>query len=133
MFPILFLFDQYAFLLLRVAVGVIFLVHGIPKLKDLTKTAQGFEMMGFKPGRFWGTLVAILEVVGGLLLIAGLLVQPLGALFAFEMLVAIVKVRRSAGFVGGWEFEGLLLVASLALLILGGGQLSLESMLGFAY
>ena len=133
MFPILFLFDQYAFLLLRVAVGVVFLVHGIPKIRDLAKTAQGFEAMGFRPGRLWGTFIALLEVVGGALLIVGLFVQPLGAIFALEMLVAIVKVRRNAGFVGGWEFEGLLLVASLALLILGGGQLSLESVLGLAY
>lgn len=130
MFPILFLFDWGALLLMRVAVGVIFLAHGIPKAKNLSKTAQGFEEMGFVPSRFWGTLVAILEVAGGALLIVGLFVQPLGAIFAFEMLVAILKVRRKAGFVGGWEFEGLLLAAALSLFILGGGQYSLENFLG---
>lgn len=133
MIPALFIFDQYAFLLLRVAVGVVFLAHGIPKIKNLNATAEGFTAMGFRPGKFWGTLIALLEVVGGTLLIVGLLVQPLGLLFAVEMLVAIAMVRRKAGFVGGWEFESVLLVAAVTLFILGGGNISLEGMFGLVW
>lgn len=131
MIPILLLFDQYALLILRVCVGAVFLAHGIPKIKDLGATAKGFESMGFRPGRFWGTCIALLEVVGGALLIAGLLVQPLGFLFALEMLVAILMVKRKAGFVGGWELELILIAASVALFIFGGGRISVEGFFMF--
>lgn len=131
MVPALLLFDQYAFLLLRVVVGAIFFAHGIPKMKNLSATAQEFESMGFWPGRIWGTLIAFLEVIGGALMIVGLLVQPLGLVFAFIMFVAILKVKRKSGFVGGWELDAIILAAAFTLFILGGGRISLEGFLGF--
>jgi len=72
MIQILFIYNDEAMLILRLVLGLIFIAHGWPKIKDLKATAQGFQGMGFKPGKFWGTVVAIAEFFGGLLFIAGL-------------------------------------------------------------
>ncbi|NJL94760.1 MAG: DoxX family protein [Anaerolineae bacterium] len=58
-------------LLVRVIFGIIYLYYGIPKLRDLAKNAQDFEQMGFKPGWFWGTPIALLETFGSLAVMLG--------------------------------------------------------------
>ena len=68
--------------------GLIFLIHGLPKIKDLKTTWQNFEMMGFKPGVLWGTVVAIVEFFGGLLLISGLLTSAAAFILTIEMIVS---------------------------------------------
>lgn len=125
----LFVMSDWALLATRLVVGIIFLAHGWPKIKDLRSTASSFEMMGFKPGSLWGTLIAILEVFGGVSMILGFMVQPLGLLFAIEMLVAILWVKRGQG-LSGYEFDLALLAASLVLATLGGGALALDSFWG---
>ena len=42
------------------------------KIKNLRANAQNFEMMGFRPGIFWGTIVALTETIGSLAVILGL-------------------------------------------------------------
>ena len=129
MIQLLFIFSDWAFLLLRVVLGTIFIAHGWPKINDLKGTFKNFEMMGFKPGFFWGLLIALLEFVGGLFLIIGLLVQPLGILFVMEMLVAILMVKRKLGLVSGYELDIVILAASLVLATVGGGALTLDEFL----
>jgi uncharacterized membrane protein YphA (DoxX/SURF4 family) len=50
---------------LRVIMGLAFIVHGYPKITQLSLTAQNFDQQGFVPGLFWASLVAIVECVGG--------------------------------------------------------------------
>jgi len=128
MIQILLIFSDWSVLLLRVVLGLIFLVHGWPKIKKLKETAQNFEMMGFKPGAFWGTIIAIVEFVGGLFLITGLFTSITAIVLAIEMLVATIwKLLRRQKLAGGYEFELLLLVSLLALTTLGGGLYSLDT------
>ena len=119
-------FSGWAILFLRVVVGIILVAHGLPKLKNLQKTVQGFEGMGFKPGIFWGTLVGVLEFVGGIALMLGLFTQVIAVLVVIQFMVILLKVKRGAPLVGGYEFDLLILAAAVALATLGSGFVSLE-------
>ncbi len=109
--------------------GAVFLIHGYPKLfGDLPDRQAGrsqfagwLASMGFKPGWAWALLVAIVEVVAGALLIIGLFTQAAAAILAVELLIIIFWFKRGQKFVGGWEFDFVLLVIALALLVLGPG------------
>lgn len=115
-------------LILRLVYGLIFLAHGWPKIKNLKNNGQNFEMMGFKPGIFWGTIVALVEVFGSLAVIVGLGTQIAGLLLAFNMLVASIwKIKRGQKLVGGFELDILLLATGLLLASFGGGAYALDN------
>ncbi|MCL4391786.1 DoxX family protein [Patescibacteria group bacterium] len=130
MIQLLLIWSDWGILFLRVVLGLIFIRHGLPKMKDLKATGESFASMGFKPGRLWGTLVAILEVIGGLALIAGFFTQIVAALFVIEFIVIIAAVKRKSGFVGGYEFDLLILASAVLLVFLSGGSLSIDRLLG---
>lgn len=128
MIPILFVFQDFALLILRLAIGLIFIAHGWPKIKDLRATAKNFEMMGFKPGIFWGPIVAVVEFFGGLLVITGLFTQLAGLLLAINMLVAMIwKMIKDQPLVDGYELDLILFGSSLIAASLGSGLYSAES------
>ena len=66
-------------LVLRLVVGLVMAAHGSQKLfgwfggHGLAGTGGFFEMIGFKPGRFFALLAGTTEVVSGLLIAAGFL------------------------------------------------------------
>jgi putative oxidoreductase len=126
----LWVFSDWGLLALRIVLGLILMVHGYPKLKGLKQTAEGFAGMGFKPGIFWATLIMLLEVFGGLLLILGFFVQIVAFFLAIEFVVILLKVKRKAGLVGGYELDLLILAAAIAILTLGAGHFSLDSAVG---
>src|SRR3989344_4293069 len=131
MIQYLFIYNDQALLILRLALGLILLAHGWPKIRDLKATAQGFDSMGFKPGRFWGTLVAIAEFLGGLLLIAGLFTQVAALILAIQFIVIMIwKLRSKQKLVGGYELDLILLVALLVLATTGSSLYALDSYFG---
>ena len=88
--------------------------------------------MGFKPGTFWGTVVAFVEFVGGLALFFGFYAQLAALLLGIQMLVAVFwKLGRGQGLIGGYELDLLLAVTLVTLVILGAGTYSLEARLLF--
>jgi putative oxidoreductase len=113
--------------ILRVVVGVIFIAHGTPKLfaGGMEGTAGFFGSLGIPFPLVAAWLVALLEFLGGLSLVGGLLVTPVSLLLAIHMLAGIVLVHAQNGFYvvgpgsGGIEFN-LLLIASLLVLVFGG-------------
>ncbi|MFC3418693.1 DoxX family protein [Salinicoccus hispanicus] len=108
-------------LILRVVAGLIFLAHGIEKFQDgIANTAEWFGSIGL-PG-FLAYGAGGLEVIGGILLILGLGVRIVGALFALLLLGAIITVQFAAGFVGGYAYD-LALLAIAIYLVLGGSRL----------
>ncbi|HXQ26992.1 MAG TPA: DoxX family protein [Candidatus Acidoferrales bacterium] len=117
-----------ALLLLRVAVGVIFIYHGYPKLFGRTQEAmQGFVHMGF-PGYFV-YIAGVIEFFGGCLLIAGLFTRIAGLLLAGEMAIALWRVHRIIQdplAVHNYELPLMLAVAAFALASLGAGIISLD-------
>jgi putative oxidoreductase len=120
----------WAALILRLALGAVFLAHGWFKVSvlGLPGTAAFFERFGF-PG--WSAYpVAALELLGGLALSVGWRVRPVALALAAVVLGAF-RVHWANGWYfgnpdGGWEFLAVLLVGLLAQALLGPGAASLE-------
>jgi uncharacterized membrane protein YphA (DoxX/SURF4 family) len=106
-------------LLLRLALGAVFIVHGLPKFLAASAVAQFFSQVGIPAPHAMVLLVGAVEVIGGALLLIGYGTRITAALLALNMLGAIVTVKVSMGFVDGWEFEAVLLAATLSLVLSG--------------
>lgn len=130
MYSSLLLQSGWGLLCLRVAFGAIMMVHGFPKLKKLKETGAGFSNMGFRPGALWGALIALLESFGGIALILGIMTVSLSELFLAEFFVIVIwKISKRGVFVGGWEFDLLLLASAAVLFFSGAGMISLDHLL----
>ncbi|MEU6710727.1 DoxX family protein [Nonomuraea sp. NPDC046802] len=121
-------------LLARIAIGVVFLVHGYQKFATMgiAGTTKFFESVGIPLAGVAAPAVAVLEVVGGLALIVGAALPLAGMLLALDMIGAIVFVHGGSGFSageGGYEFVLALAAASLAVGFTGGGAYALDSVL----
>ncbi|GLY28194.1 DoxX family protein [Kineosporia sp. NBRC 101731] len=118
-------------LVARIAVGVVFVAHGWQKISTngIDATAGAFDMMGVPAPTLSAWFAAIVELVGGALLIAGLAL-PVAALLLFvDMLGAFATVHMGSGvFVdqGGYELVLALGVVSLLLAAIGAGRFSLD-------
>src|SRR5262250_1276633 len=122
-------FQNCGLTVLRIVVGIVFLMHGYQKLFKMGfHGVEGFfGHLGIPLPLVAAVVVTLLEFGGGILLIAGVLVRPVGALLACDMLVAIIKVHWGHGFFGGGvEFPLTLLAAAICLALAGGGALSLR-------
>jgi putative oxidoreductase len=117
---------DYAALLLRVSMGVMFLAHGL-LLKVLTfgpaGTAAYFESIGYPAVLAYAVILA--EIAGGAMLIVGAYVRIV-ALALVPVLIGATVQHLSAGWVfsaqgGGWEFPAFWTVALLAQALLGAG------------
>lgn len=117
-----------ALALLRVALGVIFIFHGYPKLfVNTAGTVQMFGHMGF-PGYF-AYIAGVFEFFGGILLIVGLFTRIAGLLLAIEMAIAVTRVHMPQGpitQVKNYEFPLALGTACFVLATVGAGVLSLD-------
>ncbi len=84
---------DFGLLILRISIGVLMIVHGVPKFLGGSKQMEwlGSQMaifgITFWPV-FWGFMAAFSEVVGGLLLIVGFLVRPACFFLICTMIVA---------------------------------------------
>lgn len=119
------IFSDYALLALRLALGLIVVAHGWPKLKDLRGTGAWMASVGFRPGILWAAVAAVVEFFGGLLFIAGIFVQPIAALLVGQFtVITIWKLARRENFKGSIELDILILAAALVLLSIDGGSLA---------
>jgi putative oxidoreductase len=120
-------------LVLRLVVGVTFLLHGLDKLGDLAGTEEFFASLEIPAPGLMAPFVAVTETVGGLLLIAGLATPLVGVALAGDMLVALVTTHIGHGFFasdGGFELVLLLGGASLAVVFTGAGRFSVDAAVG---
>lgn len=128
-------------LLLRLALGTVFLAHGAQKAFGAFG-GPGFEgatgfigSLGFRPARVWAALAVGGELVAGVLFVLGLFTPLAGLLVLATMAVAIAKVHGPKGFFaqnGGFEYNLVLIVVAVALAALGAGTFSLDHLLGLA-
>jgi len=118
---------SYGLLPIRIMAGIVFIAHGIPKFYDTSGGYGFFQSINLPPELF--IPIALLEVIGGLAILFGILTRIASALFIIEMIGAIVTAKLSKGFIGGYEFELLLISICLSLVILGPGKISIENYL----
>jgi putative oxidoreductase len=124
----------YTLTILRLLMGITFLLTGLPKLGNLAGFTGFVASLGLPVPGFVAVVVAALEVIGGLLLIVGLGTRWVSLLFAIEMLITTLLVKLpNQGFLApqgqpgtGAVYDLLLLVGALVLLTHGSGQLSVE-------
>lgn len=140
--------SKWAPMPLRLVLGFGFLYHGVPKVF----TAGGHDMfvgmlqsIGVPAAGLMAWVVAIVEVVGGLALIAGAFVTIASALLIVNMLVALFTVHLPNGFnfinitgmteagpqfgMPGYEVNLLYLAGLLALFLRGPTHLSVDQRL----
>ena len=115
--------NDLALLVVRIVVGSILIYYGWPKIKDLKKNGEDFNGMGFKPGILWGTLIALVEFVGGILIIIGLYVIYAALLLSIMMIVGTIwkKTKTNKKF-SDWSYDLLLLALALGLITIGPGR-----------
>jgi putative oxidoreductase len=127
-----------ALLLLRGAVGGVFLAHGINHIVGggrIAGTARWFEGLGMRPGIVHAWLASVTEVVAGVLLVVGFLTPLAGAAVVGIMVVAWVTNHLGNGFFifrpgEGWEYVMVLTVCGVVVATLGAGGWSLDAVLG---
>ena len=128
MISVFFVFGDLALLLIRLVLGVILIMHGVPKLRDIKQTAKQFASMGFTPGAFWGVIVGLVEVFGGIGIAIGLLTQPLALLVFVQFIVILLFVKRGESLMK-IETDLLILASAAILTTVGSGALSVDQVL----
>ena len=75
---------------LRVAAGIVFVVFGVGKFSQHETEVDSFRTYGLPEPEAWVYAIGVLEIVGGLMLIAGFLVWLAALALAGDMVGAIV-------------------------------------------
>ena len=108
----------YFYVLFRVIIGLVFLLHGVMKIPMLSS----FGLM---------TLAGVIELVGGALLILGLFVRPVALVAAIEMVFAYFMAHAGNGWnplVNKGEPAVLFFAAFLVLIAYGHGKCALANL-----
>lgn len=125
--------------ILRVAVGVIMLAHGINHIwrgGKIKGTAGWFASLGMKPGILHAWLASLTELGAGVLLIVGFLTPLAAAGVCGTMAVALITNHLKNGFFifrpgEGYEYVASLICSGLAIGAMGPGKWSLDNAAGF--
>ncbi len=129
-------------LVLRVVAGGVFAAHGAQKAFGWW-SGPGFAgwrgamvRMGIRPATFWALVSMAAELVGGAMLVLGLLTPLAAAALVGQVVVIVVQVHLPKGFwisKGGIEYALTLGAIALALVVMGGGTVSLDGALRWVY
>jgi putative oxidoreductase len=128
-------FIPYLALVTRGWVGANMMIHGYPKLRNLKQTAEETKKTLGIPIRATYT-ATILEFLGGLFLIIGLIVPIVRLFFAIFMIANVImkKTRMNAAYIApgnaSYEIAITYLILSIILIVLGAGALSVDSVIG---
>lgn len=124
-------------LILRLGTGLICAVHGYPKMTGLGSQEKAsrahltvsIERMGLPFPYFLAIVVGTIEFVGGLMVAIGLFTKPAAFAVAVVMLVATGRNFFQKQFLGSADFPFSVLIAALAVALIGAGAISLDSLL----
>ena len=126
MFTQLLQYNDFGLFLLRLVIAIIFLYHGVPKLKNPKAMAQG---IGWKKEAVF--ILGLVEVLSPIALILGVYMQ-LAALLLAIIMVGAIKMKAmkwgvpfAAHDKNGWEFDLILLAANVVIILGGGGLIGI--------
>ncbi|MDM5335060.1 DoxX family protein [Ureibacillus composti] len=123
--------QQYMSLLVRVVFGFMFFYHGLVKFQGgISNIVAYFDSLGLPGGLAYA--IAIIELVGGLLLILGLGTRIIGAIFAIIMVGAVFTAKLPLGLFGdgtyaGYELEIIYLVLGIYYMFAQRSNFSLDN------
>ena len=114
LFPEFLTYEQLAPLMLRLILAVILFGNGYVAVKA-------------KSANFWTKSIGIVEIVSSVMLFIGFLTQ-LAVLFVVGMSVMFIlmKIKTKQKFLGGYDFDVLIMVCALSLFVLGPGVFSID-------
>jgi len=132
--------------LLRIWCGLALLPHAMraffgwfpnsgSRILNPTLLAAGIERSGFRPGRFWVVVIAVVEFVAGPALALGLFTRFAGLLIFLFFLGAAYDHARFDGYFWnklGMEYPALWALVALFFACAGGGPLSLDRLISAA-
>ena len=95
-----FINSRQSLILLRIAVALIFVLHGIVQLRLYTGTVELINDPAPVIGSFINTLLAIFEITGGVLLALGYFLKWITLLFMIEILLWIVLYSMNGWYIG---------------------------------
>ena len=125
-------------LILRLAVGLLFLGHGIQKVSHrlgghgIEGGAAEFRADGFRGGRLTAAAAGLGQIAAGLLLSAGAL-TPLAAILAGGVMTVAVTVKWRNGLWvqnDGYEYPLILMILPAVLTLTGPGRWSVDQAVG---
>jgi putative oxidoreductase len=119
--------QSWAAVPLRLVVGVILVVAGYIKLTGMDNTVNYFTNQGFPVPFLTAWFIALLEFFGGLALMAGFLVRPLGILYTVQFIIAALWVKFPNQGYTNTRIDLMIIAAAAALYFIGAGPLSIDA------
>jgi putative oxidoreductase len=132
--------EPLSYLLLRVAFGLMLMTHGVPKILGRSHGSMADPMAGsvhlignvlhLPAAPLIGWFIALLEGVGGLMLVLGLLTRLVAPLVVVQMLVISWLLAPTFPWIDrGFEYPLMLVFVVLLVAARGGGPVSLDAWL----
>lgn len=118
-------------LILRAGIGIMMVLHGFPKLAgglpawEKLGRAMGHLGVNFFPG-FWGFSSAMVETLGGVLLVIGFCFRPVTILMTLNFIVATVLLYKTSGAFLDWSRPAEMLILFFSLIFIGAGKYSVD-------
>jgi len=116
--------------ILRIGVGALFVLAGISKLLSIPMTVLMFAQVGL--AGWWVYVVAIIEVLGGLMLLLGLWSRMVAIPLGIIMLVATIIQFRFGGGVMGAMAPLVILLTQIQFYLSGSSTWALENRINCA-
>ncbi|APT93758.1 membrane protein [Corynebacterium phocae] len=123
-----------ALLIFRAVLGLVFVAHGVDRIffTGISATAAQFAQWSIPQPGISAWLAAVLEMVGGSLLVIGLLTTAVAGVLALLAAAAGYFVHFDNGIFyghGGFEYPLVLTVSLLMIVVFGAGRASLDEVL----
>jgi putative oxidoreductase len=131
--------ERLAVLILRLSLGVVFVMHGSQKLLGafggggIAGVTGMLTKIGMEPAHILAWVLSITEFVGGVCVFLGFLTRFWAAGLVIDMAVAVFMVHLANGFFAsknGFELPLAFGVMALVILLTGPGSLSVDRATG---
>ena len=121
------IYPDWGIAVVRLMTGLLFAIHGYQKFAGgIGGVATFFTKAAIPFPGLMAPFIAILELVGGILLLLGVATRAVAGLFAVEMLVTTLWVKIPSA---GWnasDLDRMLLVACVLFVLAGPGAAALD-------